>query len=174
MINQPNCPVLTCASHISAALLAAPAAILGCFRRSCRILNLKKRSSNETEGPPRGGTAPITNTRAGAAIYIPLTDWDDHRPRPRQQRDIAMRAVTVPQTPVTASCCPDISDTAGIEPGASTGNGSHRRRIIITTRDRRPIADRVTSPRHASTIGQGQPRRLSAPRCCRNRRSVMA
>jgi hypothetical protein len=38
-------------------------------------------------------------TSGGAAVNIRLTDWDDHRSRPRQQRDIAMRAVTVPPRP---------------------------------------------------------------------------
>ena len=38
-------------------------------------------------------------TSGGAALNIRLTDWDDHRSRPRQQRDIAMRAVTVPPSP---------------------------------------------------------------------------
>ena len=32
-----------------------------------------------TKGQPRA-TAPITNTRASDAVYIPLTDWADHRP----------------------------------------------------------------------------------------------
>jgi hypothetical protein len=93
-------------------------------------------------------------TRIGDAINIRLTDWAEHRSRPCSGTTVLAIEKPSPSPPspkVTASCRHDTGRQRQFEPGASNRNGSHRHRVTITARDRRPIEDGITSSRVITT-----------------------